>query len=62
MDFRGSLSPPRSIRFEEISLPSFRSPKQTMDRYVQLEQVVYDVFGCQVEAKAEPKEIKDMQF
>jgi len=63
IDFRRSLSPPKPIRFEEISLASVRSPKQTMDKYVKPEQVVSGVnFECQAEVKPEPKEIKDMRL
>ena len=62
MDLRRSLSPPRSIQFEEISLASVRSPKLTMDKYVQMEHVISGVdFECQAEVLPDPKESKDMQ-
>ena len=60
-DIRRSLSPPRSIEFDEISLASVRSPKQPMDKYVQLEHVVSGVdFECQAEVLPDPKESKVM--
>ena len=47
MDLQRELSPPRMIEFEEISLASVRSPKQTMDKSVQLDVVSGVNFECQ---------------